>query len=58
MGSNPSRVIPLLGIAHPVEGILFQVQGELGRRHSLEAVLRRKPTCGFGMDYVKLVLNS
>ena len=27
MGSNPSRVIPLLGIAHPVEGSLFQVQG-------------------------------
>ena len=27
MGNNPSRVIPLLGIAHPIEGILFQVQG-------------------------------
>ena len=26
VGSNPSRKIPLLGIAHPVEGIhLFQV---------------------------------
>ena len=23
MGSNPSREIPLLGIAHPVEGIYF-----------------------------------
>ena len=31
MGSNPSRVIPLLGIAHPVEGILFQVQGAIGK---------------------------
>ena len=29
MGSNPSRVIPLLGIAHPVKGILFQVQGAI-----------------------------
>ena len=27
MGSNPCRIIQLLGIAHPVEGILFQVQG-------------------------------
>ena len=27
MGSNPSRKLSLLGIAHPVEGSLFQVQG-------------------------------
>ena len=27
MGSNPCRIIQLLGIAHPVEGTLFQVQG-------------------------------
>ena len=25
MGSNPCRIIPLVGIAHPVEGKLFQV---------------------------------
>ena len=25
MGSNPNRKIPLLGIAYPVEGKLFQV---------------------------------
>ena len=25
MGSNPCRIIPLLGIAYPVEGKLFQV---------------------------------
>ena len=25
MGSNPSREIPLLGFAHPVEGNIFQV---------------------------------
>ena len=25
MGSNLCRIIPLLGIAHPVEGKLFQV---------------------------------
>ena len=31
MESNPSRVIPLLGIADPVEGILFQVQGAIGK---------------------------
>ena len=27
MGSNPCRRFSLLGIAHPVEGSLFQVQG-------------------------------
>ena len=27
MGSNSCRVIQLLGIVHPVEGSLFQVQG-------------------------------
>ena len=27
MGSNPGRKLSLLGFAHPVEGILFQVQG-------------------------------
>ena len=26
VGSNPCRLIPLLGFAHPVEGKLFQVQ--------------------------------
>ena len=27
MGSNPCRIIQLLGIAHPVKGLLFQVHG-------------------------------
>ena len=27
VGSNPCRKLSLLGIAHPVEGPLFQVQG-------------------------------
>ena len=27
MGSNPCRIFSLLGIAHPVEGSLFQVKG-------------------------------
>ena len=26
MGSNPCRIIPLLGFTHPVEGKLFKVQ--------------------------------
>ena len=30
MGSNPCRIILLLGIAHPVEEKLFQVQGVFG----------------------------
>ena len=41
MGSNPCRKLSLLGIAHPVEGSLFQVQGvykrtTLTRGHILE----------------------
>ena len=31
MGSNPYRIIQLLGIAHSVEGSLFQVQGLFGK---------------------------
>ena len=31
MGSNPCRGSSLLGIAHPVEGELFQVQGVFGK---------------------------
>ena len=27
MGSNPCRKLSLLGFAHPVEGVLFLVQG-------------------------------
>ena len=42
VGSNPCRIIQLMGIAHLVEGTLFQVQGCSGRRRSLEAALRRK----------------
>ena len=31
MGSNPCRGSSLLGIAHPVEGKLFKVQGVFGK---------------------------
>ena len=39
MGSNPCRIIPLLGIAHSVEGKLFQVPKvhlEMGRIRGLK----------------------
>ena len=32
----------LLGIAHPVEGSLFQVQGVSGRRRPLEVAFEKK----------------
>ena len=35
----------------------FRYRERSGRRHSLEAVLRRKPTCDFDMYYVKHVLD-
>ena len=31
VGSNPCRRFSLLGIAHPIEGSLFQVQGLFGK---------------------------
>ena len=31
MGVNPCKRLSLLGIAHPVEGNLFQVQGVFGK---------------------------
>ena len=31
VGSNPCRRLSLLGIVHPVEGKLFQVQGVFGK---------------------------
>ena len=32
MGTNPCRILSLLGIAHPVEGKLFQVPGVFGKK--------------------------
>ena len=35
----------------------FKYMEQSGRRHSLDAVLRRKLTCGFDMDYVKTCIK-
>ena len=35
-------VIPLLGIAHPVEGILFQVQGTIGKATLIRGRFEKK----------------
>ena len=49
MESNPFRVIPLLALAHPVEGIiLFQVQGAHEEMVHLRGRFRRKSGYGFG----------
>ena len=49
MGSNPCRKLSLLGFAHPVEGILFQVQGSTEKAALIRGRFRRKPGCGFGI---------
>ena len=50
MGSNPFRVIPLLGISSPRrENILFQVQGAHEEMAHLRGRYRRKSGCGFGV---------
>ena len=46
------------GIAHPVVGSPFQVQGVFGKTVLIRApLLRRKPTCGFDYVFVKHVLE-
>ena len=52
MGSNPSREIPLLGFAHPVEGNIFQVpKTHLGmgriRGHRREEMAKLALSCVF-----------
>ena len=55
MGSNPCRIIPLLGIAHPVEGKLFQVPNVhlgMGRIQGLRD--EEMAIYGFVMYFVKI----
>ena len=42
MGSNPYRIIQLLGIVHPVEGTLFQVQGVFGKTTLIRGHFEKK----------------
>ena len=42
MGSNPCRRLSLLGITHPVEGILFQVQGVFGKTALIKGRFKKK----------------
>ena len=43
MGSNPCRIIQLLGIAHPVKGSLFQVQGVFEKTAPIRCKTREIP---------------
>ena len=42
MGSNPCRKLSLLGIAHPVEGSLFQVHGAIGKATLIRGRFEKK----------------
>ena len=42
MGSNPCRIIQLLGIAHPVEGSLFKIQGVVGKTGLIRGRFEKK----------------
>ena len=52
MGSNPGTKLSLLGFAHPVEGLPFQVQGAIGKAAPIRGHFRKKPGYGFGSYYV------
>ena len=55
MGSNPCRIIPLLGIAHPVKGKLFKVPKVhlgMGRIRGLRD--EEMAIYGFVMYFVKI----
>ena len=55
MGSNPCRIIQLLGIAHPVEGKLFQVlKVHLGMEHIGGLRDEEMAIYGFVMYFVKI----
>ena len=57
MGSNPSRKIPLLGVAHPVEEILFQVQGAIGKAALIRGRFEKKAGLWLCYHFVKHVLE-
>ena len=57
MGSNPCRIIQLLGIAHPVEGTLFQEQGVFGKTTLIRGRFEKKVDMWFGIYFVKHVLE-
>ena len=42
MGTNPCRKSSLLGIAHPIEGILFQAQGAIGKATLIRGRFEKK----------------
>ena len=55
MGSNPCGIIPLLGIAHPVEGKLFRVLKvhlKMGRIRGLRD--KEMAICGLVIYFVKI----
>ena len=55
MGSNPCRIIPLLGIAHLVEGKLFQVpKVHLGMRRIRGLRDEEMAIYGLVMYFVKI----
>ena len=56
MGSNSFRVIPLLAIAHPVEGILFQVQGAIRKAALIRGRFEKKVEFWLSYLFVKHVL--
>ena len=57
MGSNPCRKIPLLGIAHLVEGILFQVRGAIGKAALIGGRFEKKVVLWLCYLFVKHVLD-
>ena len=58
-GSNPSRRLSLLGIAHPVEGSLFQVQGVFKKTALTRGRFSEgNPDCGFHILFCKTCIRT
>ena len=53
MGSSPCRRIPLLSIAHPVVGKLFQVLEAHQEMEMPEILWKRRPDCDLIVYFVK-----
>ena len=57
MGSNPCRRLSLLGIAHLVEGTLFQVQGVFGKTTLIRGRFEKKADLWLGYLFFKTCIR-
>ena len=58
MGSNPCRILSLLGIAHLVEGSLFQAQGVFEMTALIRGRFEKKDDMWLGYSFCKTCIRT